>query len=93
MVVVNRSDALRAVAQVAQCEIALVRRDPVAAALLAQAARAVAGLPCGDHLALAAEIARDHDPTATTPEARARHKALQAMVRHAAQATQDAALA
>ena len=41
--VVNRADAIRVVALTAQAEMALVRRDEVSGALLAQAARAAEG--------------------------------------------------
>ena len=52
------SDALRVVALAAQAEMALVRRDAVAGALLAQAARAADGMPSGPALAEAARLVR-----------------------------------
>lgn len=89
----RRADAIRLVAQIGQCEIALVRRDPVAGPLLSQAARAAAGLEPGEVLAFAARLARGHDPTSAEPAQRSRHKVIQALTRMAAQQAQSAALA
>lgn len=88
----SASDALRLVGLTAQCEMALVRRDAVAPALLAQAARAADGLRGGVWLAQAAEIARAADLAADRPESRAARKAVQALVRLAAQAAHAALL-
>lgn len=81
-------DALRLTAALAQCEIALVRRDPVAGALLAQAARAADGLPAGPLVAQAAALARRLDPGDTGPGATAARKVVQALCRAAAQQAQ-----
>ncbi len=54
----STADALRVVALAAQAEIALVRRDDVAGALLAQAARAADGMPAGAVLGEAARVLR-----------------------------------
>ena len=62
-------DLVRLAASLAQCEMALVRHDPVAAALLAQAARHAAGL------------ARASDLSGDGPEAAAARKVVQALVR------------
>jgi len=55
---VSTADALRVVTLTAQAEMALVRRDAVAAALLSQAARAADGMPAGPLLAEAAAMVR-----------------------------------
>lgn len=55
--------SLRLVAALAQCEIALVRRDAVAGPLLAQAARAAEGLPVGPRVRAAAGLMRDGEPS------------------------------
>jgi hypothetical protein len=78
-------DALRVSRLCAQAEIALVRRDPVAAPLLSQAARAAAGLPPGEALEVAARMARGLDHAAADPAARAVRKAIQALTRIASQ--------
>lgn len=74
-----RGDLVRLTASLAQCEMALVLRDPVAAALLAQAARHARGLEHGDALAAAAELARAGEPDRD----RAARKVVQALVRSA----------
>jgi hypothetical protein len=89
---VSAPDALRLVGLTAQCEMALVRRDAVAPALLAHAARAAEGLPEGLWLDEAARIARTVDLAADRPEARAARKVAQALVRLAAQTAQAALL-
>lgn len=87
------ADGTRLLAALAQCEMALVRRDAVAAALLAQAARHAAGLPAGDLVAAAAELVRAVDVTGRTPGERAARKAVQALCRTALQETEAALLA
>ncbi|MEW6583077.1 MAG: hypothetical protein AB1416_09990 [Actinomycetota bacterium] len=88
----TRGDALRVVGLCAQADIALVRRDPVAAALLAQAARAAAGMAGGDALAAAAATARAVDLTDRSPGPAACRKAVQALCRIALQDAQAAVL-
>lgn len=56
--VVNRADAIRVVALAAQAEMALVRRDEVCGALLAQAARAAEGTSAAAVLAEAGRLMR-----------------------------------
>ena len=88
----TRTDAVRLCAALAQCEIALVRRDPVASALLAQAARHADGLAPGPYVAEAARLSRSagvSDPPG--PADAALRKAVQALCR-AAVITVDAAL-
>lgn len=80
----SRPDAVRLGAALAQCEIALVRRDPVAPALLAQAARHAEGLGPGTLVGAAAVLARSLDPAAATPEQAAGRKVVQALCRAAA---------
>jgi hypothetical protein len=63
--------------------MALVRRDPVAAALLSQAARHADGMPQGPAVAAAARLARASDPAGGTDEADAARKVVQALVRAA----------
>lgn len=87
------AEAVRLAASLAQCEIALVRRDPVAPALLAQAARHADGLPPGPAVAAAARLARDADVTARTPGPAAARKVVQALVRAAAIEAEAALLA
>jgi hypothetical protein len=77
------ADLVRLTASLAQCEMALVRRDPVAAALLAQAARHAEGLPQGPAVAAAARLARAADPAGRSDEGDAARKATQALVRAA----------
>lgn len=89
----TRAEAVRLVGALAQCEIALARRDPVAGPLLAQAARAADGLPAGPLVAAAARLARLADPADRTPPAAAGRKAVQALCRAAAQAVQADLLA
>jgi hypothetical protein len=85
-------EALRIVVWTAQAEIALIRRDPVAGPLLAQAARAADGLPAGPPLAAAAGLARVVDLADRAPQAAACRKAAQALCRVAAQSAQAALL-
>ncbi|HSJ73738.1 MAG TPA: hypothetical protein VK904_05425 [Miltoncostaeaceae bacterium] len=77
------ADLVRLAASLAQCEMALVRRDPVATALLAQAARHAEDMPCGPAAAAAAALARASDPAGDSPEAAAARKVVQALVRSA----------
>jgi hypothetical protein len=86
------ADLARLHASLAQCEMALVRRDAVAAALLAQAARHARGLPDGDLVAGAAGIARALDLAADDTPARAARKVAQALCRAALQTTEAALL-
>lgn len=79
----TRGDAVRLCAALAQCEIALVRRDPVAPALLAQAARHADGLPPSPYVAEAARLARSVAVDADGPAAAAARKAVQALCRAA----------
>jgi hypothetical protein len=78
------ADALRLTAALAQCEMALVRRDSVASALVSQAARHAEGLPPGPLVAAAARLARTADPAAGAPEREAARKVVQALCRAAA---------
>lgn len=89
----TRADAVRLVAALGAVEMALVRRDPVAGPLLAQAARAADGLPPGRYVAAAAALSRIVELHAAEPSAAAARKAAQALCRAAAQAAQAAALA
>lgn len=84
-------EAVRLSASLAQCEIALVRRDAVASALLAQAARHADGLAVADLVGTAARMARALDPAAPTPDQDAARKVVQALCR-AAVLEVDAAL-
>jgi len=84
-------EAVRLIACLAQCELALVRNDPVAAPLLAQAARHADGLPTGELVAAAAALARLLDPTGEGPDQDAARKVVQALCR-AAVLEVDAAL-
>ncbi|MGD9570336.1 MAG: hypothetical protein AB7V62_00445 [Thermoleophilia bacterium] len=77
------ADAVRLCASLAQCEIALVRRDPVAGPLLAQAARHAAGLPPGELVAAAAALLRAAPSAAGDPAADAARKVAQALCRRA----------
>ena len=77
------ADAVRLVAACAQCEMALVRDDPVAGPLLAQAARAGEATPAAPYLAAAARLARGLGPHDGSPGRRARRKVVQALVRAA----------
>lgn len=76
-------DAVRLCAALAQCEIALVRRDRVAAALLAQAARHADGLGPGALLGAAAAMARTLDPSSADASQAAGRKVVQALCRAA----------
>lgn len=75
-----------------QAEIALVRRDPVAGSLLAQAARAAEGLAPGRALAAAASLARSVDLGSRAPAAAAARKVAQALCRLALQQAAGALL-
>ncbi len=79
-----RPEAVRLSAALAQCDIALVRRDPVAPALLSQAARHAEGLGPGPLVAAAARLARACDPAGGSREEMACRKVVQALVRAAA---------
>ncbi len=87
------SEAVRLCAALAQCEIALVRRDPVAPALLSQAARHASGLGPGALVAAAAGLARAVDPSAGGDDAAAARKVVQALCRAAAHEAEAALLA
>jgi aryl-alcohol dehydrogenase-like predicted oxidoreductase len=89
----TRADGLRLVALCAQAEIALVRRDPVAGPLLAQAARAGEGRRAGHALELAAGIARAVDLADRAPGPAACRKVAQALCRLALQEAQAEVLA
>jgi hypothetical protein len=82
---VTPAEALRVAGWAAQSEIALVRRDPVAAALLAQAARAAAGLPPGPALEAAARLVRGTDLADRSPGPAAVRKVAEALCRVAGQ--------
>jgi hypothetical protein len=86
-------DAVRLCAALAQCEIALVRRDPVAPALLSQAARHAEGLGPGPLVAAAASLARALDPSGAGPGPAAGRKVVQALVRAAVCETEASLLA
>jgi hypothetical protein len=77
------AELVRLTASLAQCEMALVRRDPVAGALLAQAARHASGLPSGPAAEAAAALARACDAAGDSAEAAAARKVVQALVRSA----------
>ena len=79
----NTTQAVRLSAALAQCELAVVRRDTVAPALLAQAARHAAGLPPGEFVAAAAALARLLDPAGGGPDQEAARKVVQALCRAA----------
>lgn len=83
------AEATRVLGLVSQVEMALVRRDAAAAALLAQAARAGDGLSVSGYLAEATRIARSTD----LAEHHDVRKLVQALVRVAAQEAQAALLA
>ncbi len=76
-------EAVRLCAALAQCEIALVRRDAVASSLLAQAARHADGLAVGELVGTAARMARALDPAGGTPDQDAARKVVQALCRAA----------
>ena len=88
----TRTEAVRLVAAVAQCEMALVRRDLAASPLLAQAARAAEGLPGGEYLEASARLARALDLDDPSPSGRARRKVAQALCRAAGIEAQARAL-
>jgi hypothetical protein len=85
---VTRAEAVRLIAALAQCEIAMVRRDPVAGPLLAQAARAADGLPPGPLVAAAAAMWRRLGGDVPPEAAAAGRKVAQALCRAAVQETQ-----
>lgn len=89
----TRAEAVRLVAALAQCEMALVRNDSVAGPLLAQAARAAEGLAPGPLVAAAARLARGLDPAGDAPTAGAARRVAQALCRAAAQGVQAELLA
>lgn len=84
------TDEVRLLAALAQCEMALVRRDPVAVPLLAQAARHAEGLPAGGLVATAASLARAAGVHGDEPGERAARKVAQALCRTALQTTEAA---
>lgn len=88
----TRGEAVRLCAALAQCEMALVRRDPVAPALLAQAARHADGLPPGPLVAEAARLARRAGRDAPGLQGDAARKAVQALCRAAVIAVDEALL-
>lgn len=88
----TRAEAVRLVAALGAVEMALVRRDPVAGPLLAQAARAADGLGPGPYVSAAAALSRTVDLHAAGPGPAAARKAAQALCRAAAQAAAAAAL-
>jgi hypothetical protein len=81
----SAADGLRLAAALAQCEMALVRHDPVAGPLLAQAARHAEGLPGAAPVRAAAGL---HRQAGEDPAVR---KVAQALTR-AAVIENDAAL-
>jgi hypothetical protein len=85
-------DLVRLHAALAQCEIALVRRDAVAASLLAQAARHARGLDGAEMVSAAAHIARSATLEGSAPADRAARKVVQALCRAALQTTEAALL-
>ncbi len=87
-----RGDQVRLLATLAQCEMALVRRDAVAVALLAQARRMAEGLPADPLVAAAADLSRTTDLSQPTPAARAARKVAQALCRAALNETEAALL-
>lgn len=86
-------DAVRLCAALAQCEIALVRRDPVAPALLSQAARHARGLGPAALMGAAAALARTLDPAGDEPAQRAARKVVQALCRAAVHEAEASLLA
>ncbi len=88
----TRPEAVRLCAALAQCEIALVRRDAVAPALLSQAARHAAGLAPGPLVAEAARLARALDPGGDDHARRAGRKVVQALCRAAVIQAEEALL-
>jgi len=82
---VTANEAARLLAALSRAEIALVQRDPVATALLAQAARDAEGLAPAPALALAARMARAADISGTAPADAAVRKVVQALCRVAQQ--------
>ena len=78
----SRAAAIRTLALCAQAEMALVRRDPVSAPLLAQAARAAEGEGVAPLVAAAADLSR-RAPAGPGVAADARRKVTQALVRAA----------
>lgn len=87
-----RGSQVRLLATLAQCEMALVRRDAVAVALLAQARRMAEGLPAGPLVAAAADLCRQVDLAQATPASQAARKVAQALCRAALNETEAALL-
>ena len=88
---VTGDEAVRLSAALAQCEIALVRRDAVASALLAQAARHADGLAVGELVGTAAAHGAGARSGRRPPDQDAARKVVQALCR-AAVCEVDAAL-
>ena len=88
----NGAQALRTIMFAAPAEMALVRRDAVAAALLAQAARAAADSPAEEPLREAATICRTLDLADVGPEASAARKVALALTRIALHEAGEAGL-
>lgn len=86
----TRTQAVRLVAAMAAVEMALVRKDPVAGPLLAQARRAGEGTAAGEWLGHAAALSKGRDLAAA--EAFHCRKVVQALCRAAAQQAQAWAL-
>ncbi|HMM49592.1 MAG TPA: hypothetical protein PKE32_08295 [Miltoncostaeaceae bacterium] len=84
------ADLLRLHAILAQCEMALVRRDAVVVALLAQATRHADGLAGARLVDQAAVLARAVDLAGATPPQRAARKVTQALCRSALHMTEAA---
>jgi hypothetical protein len=77
-------EAVRLNAALAQCEISLVLGDPVAAALLSQAARHARGLGPAPLVDAAARLARTIGSNGDGPAGAAGRKVVQALCRAAA---------
>ena len=84
----TRLDAARILAAASVAEMALNRRDPIADSFLSQAARTAEGLPGGDALGAAANIARQIDVSGSDEAAFAARKLAQALCRLAIQESQ-----
>jgi len=89
----SATDAVRLCTALAQCEIALVRRDPVAPALLSQAARHAEGLTPGALVGAAAALARTVAAGGDGPQQRAGRKVVQALCRAAVHQAEASLLA
>lgn len=88
----RREEAVRLLGLCAQCEMALVRRDAVVVALLAQASRAAPEGIAASALAQAATMVRGSDVIGDSADARAARKAVQALTRIATQEAQAVAM-